>query len=133
VPCWTLVVQMCPNGGSLHKVCTKSRSLCRNAPNRHFRRFMHASDRLPVLHLRTPTSLNLPRLAAFQGPPVACGRSGWSRLAGTAQSILFGLKPYDARTLALATALLVAVTAAASYLAARRAAHLEPMAALREQ
>jgi predicted permease len=54
-------------------------------------------------------------------------------IAGTAQSILFGLKSYDATTLALATALLSAVTVVASYLPARRAAHLEPMAALREE
>jgi ABC-type lipoprotein release transport system permease subunit len=54
-------------------------------------------------------------------------------LAGTAQSILSGLKPYDARTLAMATVLLAAITVLASYLPARRAAHLEPMAALREE
>jgi predicted permease len=53
--------------------------------------------------------------------------------AGTAKSILFGLKPYDAATLVLATALLAAVTAAASYLPARRAARLEPVVALREE
>ena len=53
--------------------------------------------------------------------------------ATTARSILFGLKPYDARTLALAAALLAAVTLAASYVPARRAARLDPMAALREE
>jgi predicted permease len=53
--------------------------------------------------------------------------------ATAAQSMLFGLKPYDAGTLALAAALLAAVTAAASYLPARRAARLDPMAALREE
>jgi putative ABC transport system permease protein len=54
-------------------------------------------------------------------------------IAGAANSILFGLKPYDFGTLALATALLTAVTAAASFLPARRAARLEPMVALREE
>jgi putative ABC transport system permease protein len=53
--------------------------------------------------------------------------------ATAAQSMLFGLKPYDAHTLALAAVLLAAVTAAASYLPARRAARLDPMAALREE
>jgi predicted permease len=52
---------------------------------------------------------------------------------GAAKSILFGLKPYDAATLVLATALLAGVTAAASYLPARRAARLEPVVALREE
>jgi ABC-type antimicrobial peptide transport system permease subunit len=49
-----------------------------------------------------------------------------------AESMLFGLKPYDALTLILATFLLAAVTLLASYLPARRAARLEPMIALRE-
>jgi putative ABC transport system permease protein len=54
-------------------------------------------------------------------------------VAGAAQSILFGLKAYDAYTLALAAVLLAAVTAAASYLPARRAARLEPTVALRSE
>ena len=53
--------------------------------------------------------------------------------ASAAKSILFGLKPYDAATLVLATALLAAVTAAASYLPARHAARLEPVVALRDE
>ena len=53
-------------------------------------------------------------------------------VGGAAQSVLFGLKPYDAPTLALATVLLAAVASVASYLPARRAARLEPIAALRE-
>ncbi len=50
-----------------------------------------------------------------------------------AGSMLFGLKPNDPRVLAIAAALLTAVMAAASYLPARRAAGLEPTAALREE
>jgi putative ABC transport system permease protein len=50
-----------------------------------------------------------------------------------AQSMLFGLKPYDARTFMLGAILLATVTLVASYLPARRAARLEPMTALREE
>ncbi len=53
--------------------------------------------------------------------------------ARTADAMLFGLKSYDPGTLALAAALLAAVTGPASYLPARRAARLDPMAALREE
>jgi putative ABC transport system permease protein len=49
-----------------------------------------------------------------------------------AQSMLFGLKPYDVLTFILAALLLATVTLLASYLPARRAARLEPMTALRE-
>jgi len=48
-------------------------------------------------------------------------------------SMLFGLTPNDPGTLCAAIALLASVTAAASSLPARRAARLEPMAALREE
>ncbi len=50
----------------------------------------------------------------------------------TVKSLLFGLQPNDAGTLAIAILLLAVVTQTASYLAARRAARLEPTAALRE-
>jgi ABC-type antimicrobial peptide transport system permease subunit len=48
-------------------------------------------------------------------------------------SMLFGLKPYDPISIAAAIALLAAVGIAASYIPARRAAALEPMAALRDE
>jgi predicted permease len=51
----------------------------------------------------------------------------------TVKSLLFGLQPNDAGTLGLAILLLAIVTLAASYLPARRAARLEPTAALREE
>jgi putative ABC transport system permease protein len=53
--------------------------------------------------------------------------------AGTAAgALLFGLKPYDPPTLAMAVVLLAAVALLASYWPARQASHLEPMSALRE-
>jgi predicted permease len=51
----------------------------------------------------------------------------------TAASLLFGLKPNDALTLAAAAGLLAAIGAIASFLPARRASKLDPMAALRDE
>ena len=53
--------------------------------------------------------------------------------ATTARSMLFALQPYDPPTLGMAIALLAAVTLAAGYLPARRAAKLDPMTALRDE
>jgi ABC-type antimicrobial peptide transport system permease subunit len=64
---------------------------------------------------------------------VAAGILMTLAIVGTAESLLFGFRPYDVRTLALASALLAMVTALASYLPARRAARMEPLAALREE
>ena len=50
-----------------------------------------------------------------------------------ASALLFGLKPHDAVTLALAAGALAAVAAAASYLPAVRAARIHPTEALREE
>ena len=55
-----------------------------------------------------------------------------SLIAGrSASSMLFGLKPYDPATLLLAVGVLAAIAALASWIPARRAAKLDPMAALR--
>jgi ABC-type antimicrobial peptide transport system permease subunit len=53
--------------------------------------------------------------------------------AHAVSSLLFGLRPYDAGTLAIAMLLLAVIAQAASYLPARRASRLDPMAALREE
>ena len=54
-------------------------------------------------------------------------------LAGskTASSLLYGLKPHDPVTLALAVVILAAIGLAASFIPARRASRLDPMSALR--
>lgn len=53
--------------------------------------------------------------------------------ASAASALIFGLKPRDPATLVLATVLLAVVALAASYLPARRAAGLDPIASLREE
>jgi hypothetical protein len=52
---------------------------------------------------------------------------GGIRCCSAASALLFGLKPRDPGTLVIATVL------AASYLPARRAARLDPLASLREE
>jgi putative ABC transport system permease protein len=64
---------------------------------------------------------------------IAAGAAMALVLAQAVQSMLFGLKPRDGGMLAMAAALLAAVTAVSAYLPARRAARLEPMRALRWQ
>ena len=56
---------------------------------------------------------------------VAAGRA--------ATSMLYGLKPHDPITMALAIASLAVVALLASYVPAHRAARLEPMMALRDE
>jgi len=78
-----------------------------------------------VLILRQSAALLAVGLAAGTLLSLALGR--------TVSSLLFGLQPNDSSTLAIAALLLAVVTQTASYLPARRAARLEPMAALREE
>jgi predicted permease len=52
---------------------------------------------------------------------------------GLSKSILFGLEPHDLATMLSATALLSAVAGIATYLPARRASRMDPLAALREE
>jgi ABC-type antimicrobial peptide transport system permease subunit len=64
-------------------------------------------------------------LAAGMALALAAGRA--------IRSLLYGLAPDDAGALIVAVLLLAGVTIGASYLPARRAARLDPMAALREE
>jgi len=60
--------------------------------------------------------------------------TGLALAAGSsASSLLFGLKPYDPLTLIAASVLLGLIAAVASFVPARRAANLDPMAALRHE
>ncbi len=85
------------------------------------------ADARNVLALVLPESATLLALGLLAGTGLALAA------ARTADAMLFGLKSYDPGTLALAAPLLAAVTGAATYLPARRAARLDPMAALREE
>ena len=48
-------------------------------------------------------------------------------------SLLYGMAPHDLATLAASAALLVTIAALAAFLPARRAARLDPVAALRQE
>jgi putative ABC transport system permease protein len=78
------------------------------------------------------------RLMLVESAPIVIGGAllglagAWmaSRLIG---SFLFGLTPTDTATMMMATAVLMAVSALAVYVPARRAARVEPMVALRHE
>jgi putative ABC transport system permease protein len=61
------------------------------------------------------------------------GIAGSVLLARWLESLLFGVEPYDLPTYATVLGLLAAVTAVASWVPARRAAGVEPLAALRQE
>lgn len=64
---------------------------------------------------------------------VVAGTAASVAAAYTARSMLFGLKPYDPSTLALAAVVLVAIGLAASFIPALRAVRLDALAALRKE
>jgi predicted permease len=80
-----------------------------------------------VLRMMLGESLVVVALGLAVGIPaaLACGR--------LVSSLLYGVKAYDPLTIGGAAALLLAVALAASFLPARRAALLDPCAALREE
>jgi predicted permease len=70
---------------------------------------------------------------ALVGAGVVIGLLASFAATKTVSTLLFGLKPNDPLTIAVATLLLLAVAALSAYLPARRASRVDPMAALREE
>ena len=85
------------------------------------------AQRDTVLHMVLRESLVLVAVGVVAGVAAAFA-SG--RFIAT---LLFGLEPSDVSTMALAVAVMVAVSMLAGYLPARRAARLDPMLALRHE
>jgi putative ABC transport system permease protein len=85
------------------------------------------ADRSAVvgLVLREATLLLIAGLAIGTAVSAAAG--------SVARSMLYGLQPHDPVTIAMAAAILGTVAIVASYLPARRAASLDPVAALRDE
>jgi putative ABC transport system permease protein len=82
---------------------------------------------------RDIVAMVLREAAALLGLGVAIGAVLAVALGGLASTMLFGLKPTDPGALAMAVVAMAAVAGAASFLPARRAATLNPVAALREE
>ena len=83
------------------------------------------AERQTVLQMVMRESLLLVAIGAIVGVVAALGAGRF------VTSLLYGLEPTDATTTALAVAVMLAVSAFAGYLPARRAARLDPMLALR--
>jgi ABC-type antimicrobial peptide transport system permease subunit len=64
---------------------------------------------------------------------VTVGLAAALATARVLRRLLFGLEPHDPATIAMAIALLSAMTAMAGYLPARRATRVDPIIALRSQ
>ena len=79
------------------------------------------------------TALILGKAARLLAVGLVLGAGLSMAAASAASALIFGLKPRDPATLVLATLLLAVVALAASYLPARRAAGLDPIASLREE
>ncbi len=79
------------------------------------------------------TAMILRKAAALLVAGLALGAGLSLAAASAASALLFGLKPRDPGTLAMAAAVLAAVALGASYLPARRAAALDPIASLKEE
>ena len=85
------------------------------------------AERTKILRMVLRESMTVTGIGIVIG---VAGALGASRLIA---SVLYGLKPIDPLTFALATAVLAAVAVLAGYLPARRAAKIDPMVALRHE
>jgi ABC-type antimicrobial peptide transport system permease subunit len=79
------------------------------------------------------TAMILRKAATLLVAGLALGAGLSLAAASAASALLFGLKPRDPLTLGVAAAVLAAVALGASYLPARRAAALDPIASLKEE
>jgi predicted permease len=79
------------------------------------------------------TILLLSDIARLLATGLIFGLAGTLALGNWVRSLLFGITPHDPATLAAAAAILTAVAFAAGYLPARRASHLHPTEALRQE
>ena len=79
------------------------------------------------------TAMILGKAATLLVAGLALGAGLSLAAASAASALLFGLKPRDPVTLAIAAAVLAAVALGASYLPARRAAALDPIASLKDE
>jgi putative ABC transport system permease protein len=75
----------------------------------------------------------LAELAGVFVPSLMLGAAGALAADRALRTLLFGIAPHDYATVMAAAALLAGVSAAAAWLPARRAAHLDPMGALRQE
>ena len=82
------------------------------------------AQRQDVLRLVMRESMLLVTLGVVIGAGVALASSG------LIEKLLYGLPPRDARSMLLAIGVMVAVSAIAGYLPARRASRVDPMVAL---
>jgi ABC-type antimicrobial peptide transport system permease subunit len=71
------------------------------------------------------------QILALAGAGIALALPAAWVLMGVVQAELFGVKPHDPVSLSIAAGTLAAVALLAGYLPVRRAAAIEPMAALR--
>ncbi len=79
------------------------------------------------------TAMILRKAATLLAAGLAVGAALSLAAASAASALLFGLKPRDPGTLGVAVAVLAAVALGASYLPARRAAALDPIASLKNE
>ena len=85
------------------------------------------ADRSAVVAMIMREAATLLAAGLVVGGIAAIGAARW------AGALLFGLRPSDPATLAMAAGALAAVAALASYVPAHRASRLEPTIALREE